>query len=290
MKYFFTALLTIIAFACNNPDEEANGLLNDTTAVSNAGDLPGDFPLLWSMLTQTDSGYIVFYPCDADNRRMELINEEGKEILYIGWGQDATEHQIDSIVKKGSWEWSIYALFGQESFRIDVKTIDPEIMITTWSWTWHESFSGGKQSNSMIMTPENMLEMFDTYKQPCSECWEPEMCTDYMEKHVGHTVKDLFSENAFISRLGNIFADSYSDIHTFFDPEDIIKLQEDRYICLSAKVEDHDEYDEIILVIDLEVNSITAAYAKDGQYLFALSEVEENQYPSPVYDWISERN
>lgn len=293
MKYFLFAIILFAFFSCNNQDTESLSEDSDLTTLSgqeNTENLPVDFPLVWSMLTQTDTGYVLFYPCDADDRRMEFRKEEGKDVLLIGWGQDATEHPVDSVVKEGRGAWSVYARFGENPFRIDVSVIDMEKMITSWSWNWIVSYDGKKESYNMIMAPDNLLDIFTVYRQPCSECWEPEMCTDYIEKHIGHTVEDLFLESAFVSRINNTFADEYSDILTLFNLDDKIKLQEDRYITLYAKHDNKDEFDELVLVIDIENNSITVAYAKNGHYLFALSEVEEKQYPSPVFDWISDRN
>lgn len=128
--------------------------------------LPSNFPKEWYMLTDTDSGYIVFNPCDAENRQFNIK----KDTLFSHTGHEVDKYKIELIKdnKKGEYLFMTSNVLSIES---DTQTfyfsfVDNESGIANWNY----EFLGITFDYLFVSAKDK--ESFTVVNQPYSECWE----------------------------------------------------------------------------------------------------------------------
>ncbi|MFH2142086.1 MAG: hypothetical protein ABIJ97_06675 [Bacteroidota bacterium] len=252
-------------------------------------ELLNSFSINWTQLTCTDTGYIVYHPCDAENNTIIIEKKENNYFLSYNWGQESTVHKINSIDKKAKNKYVITAEFGNESFEFIISFLDKDKTRATWEWSWKDAFDGTKKYFQKVFTPTNHLSEYSEYKQPCIECWEPANCIDFIAEFEKRKTYELFENIHFKSRIDETFLHPYPDLLKYFDQQKIIQKTDDQFFIFESKQDTASSFDEAIMVIDLDLNAITISFAKDNKCLLTMSEVEEKLYPNTITNWISER-
>jgi hypothetical protein len=149
-------------------------------------DLPVDFPKEWYKLAETDSGYVIFNPCDAENRNYLILNDT----LFVNGGHEVDKFLIDSIRRnqKDIYLFSTKNVLNNEIQPFYFTYVDYESGIANWKTTYQ---SVDFKTDFLFISNKDK-ENFITVNQPCVECWGDE-CED--------SEKTFFSVNAYFEIL-----------------------------------------------------------------------------------------
>ena len=165
MRNLLVILVMILAWACSksrqeNPDQTQS--FEDAVSVESIrlDDLKGE----WQELTEQEDGtYIIFHPCDADNRMVQVKSDT----LLIGWGQDASFALIRSF-------------YVDEAGRVVLSVIDQDDNTVRTYFIHREDNTGlianwflfGLDEPPVRMAHESILDQYKKVQQPCRECWD----------------------------------------------------------------------------------------------------------------------
>lgn len=123
-------------------------------------DLQGE----WQEITEQEDGtYIIFRPCDADNRLVQVKSDT----LLIGWGQDASFALIRSFYmdEAGRVVLSVHDQDENASKTYYMQWEDDTEPIASW-------FLYGLDEPPVRMAHESILSRYKVVQQPCRECWD----------------------------------------------------------------------------------------------------------------------
>lgn len=161
MRIQIPVFLCLILAGCSSGSNSATESfdITDSTEIQPASDftlasLAGE----WHMVTQMDNDWVLFYPCDADNK---FVQVKGDSII-IGWGQDATLGKIESWSKSNDY----LSLVVNDSYSTNTYRVQQtEDGLTQW-WLWEDA------EGPSYFIPASDKSNYPTIKQPCKECWE----------------------------------------------------------------------------------------------------------------------
>jgi hypothetical protein len=172
MKVLVVRSLRIICLIICMSCRQQQPVATDVPEALVAKPLSLAIPSTWIKLTEHGGKSVIFYPCDADNIRVELR----PDTLIIGWGQDAEQFFIESIDRVEVNQLSIKARseYEDEPHEFTVELLDDKNSQARWH-IWDDA------SSSELFTEEKVAVQYKEVKQPCRECWEDEQC-DEMEE------------------------------------------------------------------------------------------------------------
>lgn len=165
MRTQYLFLFVMLTSACSsprqeNPDQTQTSEENGSVESISLDDLKGE----WQELTEQEDGtFIIFRPCDADNRLVQVKSDT----LLIGWGQDASFALIRSF-------------YVDEAGRVVLSVHDQdENAAKTYYMQWEDDtepianwFLYGLDEPPVLMAHESILGRYKKIQQPCRECWD----------------------------------------------------------------------------------------------------------------------
>ncbi len=156
MKYLLYPIFPLLMFAsCSNG-----------VKYFDVGELPQD----WIALTETDSGMVIFNPCDHINEEIRLIETDSVTLLQHLEGHEATMGKIVHTYKTP-----------EDTIMLDVDWIDWD-KSAVYKFTWIDQSKGiaewvaiynNREYYSTMVIKEHEME-YPTVEQPCIECWGDE--------------------------------------------------------------------------------------------------------------------
>lgn len=184
MKHAFNFFLCITAMlvlfnACTSPASEDK--------LFDVAELTGE----WVALTESDSGMIVFNPCDAANMSMTIFKTDSTYLMEIEEGHEGMRAIISSAtVNKG------------DTVTLKVNVLDWEAQYTyQFKWTdkskglanWISIFGENSKYISTIVSGE-FADNYPVVEQPCEECWEEDDCAHWATDAAIKDIKRIFTE------------------------------------------------------------------------------------------------
>ncbi|NQY31299.1 MAG: hypothetical protein HRT69_17765 [Flavobacteriaceae bacterium] len=138
--------------------------------------LSNDFQKDWFMLTERDSGYTIFNPCDAENRRQQIVGDT----LIVHGGHEIDKYLITSIERnlKDIYLFSTVNILSNDDQPFYFSYVDYESGIGYWK-TIYEPVDFDKD---LLFISTKDSSNFKVINQPCVECWGEEC--DEIEKIV----------------------------------------------------------------------------------------------------------
>jgi hypothetical protein len=152
-------VLSLLICSCSPSGKDSNETSSES-ASSTLAQLEGE----WQRLTDWGNGQqVIFRPCDADNLMMQI----NSDTLMIGWGQDATTAIIRSFYTDEDGRVILTVTDLDEDARkvYAFQFEDAAGKLARW-WLY------GNDEESELFAHEDLLEQYNTYEQPCSECWD----------------------------------------------------------------------------------------------------------------------
>ncbi|MBD79621.1 MAG: hypothetical protein CL840_11945 [Crocinitomicaceae bacterium] len=157
MKFCGVVVVSILIFGCGEPVQ-----LNKFYKTN----LPEGFHRNWYKLTETDSGYIAYKPCDAANKSINLT--EGS--VTIDYGQEEVVFEVLNI---DSNRRGFYRFILETDHSLDTIvfcSVDDESGIATWK----ESFSSFDFDNDELYISDKNYFNFKEVIEPCATCYAEE--------------------------------------------------------------------------------------------------------------------
>lgn len=142
-------------------------------------------PEKWVMLTETDSGLVIYNSCSAGNRLLSLIDNNGdNELLLHGLQEDflfevINTHELEEeILVETKWKNSDKNQF------FKFKWVDAKNGLGIWE----TQFFNNQTTQIKFVTFDRQLD-FPIIDQPCKECWDDEC--DYLPIEI---IKRIFNK------------------------------------------------------------------------------------------------
>ncbi len=128
-----------------------------------------DFPNQWVMLTPTDSGQVIFNPCDAENPQLQFLEEDGYMYLHEILGQEAEGYTVEEAVQTstGEMRFSVTSTLSGAHQTIVFNYTNKDQLVGRWSGISHSEYEFVAATN---------IKTFHAIDQPCKECWGEEGC------------------------------------------------------------------------------------------------------------------
>lgn len=292
LNYISIFLLIILNYSCENSQDEE--IIDDISEYPDSvqadfisiPEFLTDFSNKWTQLLYTDTAYILFHPCDARISTIEIVNKSGKYYIILNWDFDSTIHLINYIIKKEN-KYFINSDFGEYHFDFTVTFFDKNQNHALWEWSWKTAFNGSDQTFSKVFAPDNALNEYSQYTQPCIECYEIQNCSDYLKDFEKRKTFELIENEFFNKRIHELISSGFPYFLDYFDREEIISKTNDRYFLFDSKPDTSILYRNVYMIIDLEDNVITLAYKKKDKSIEMISETEKKLLPEFVTEWIS---
>lgn len=174
MKEFIAIIFLSLLIGCQSKDYDK---FEDISLSDN-------FQKDWYMLTERDSGYTIMNPCDAENRRQQII---GDTMIVYG-GHELDKYLITSIKKnlRDKYLFSTINLLGNDIQSFYFSYVDYESGIGYWKTTKEPV----NLKKDLLFISAKDTSNFKVTNQPCVECWGEEC--DEIEKIVFDS-KEIFN-------------------------------------------------------------------------------------------------
>ena len=141
----------------------------------------GAFPHKWVALTKRGGEYVIFTPCNADNRELFLNNDHGKYRLSENMGEDGIEYDILEFKQANETKVEIKVRVPQNK-KEQVFTCDYDPKKGTAEWKWKYEF-GKAKNTEMLFVDASRVAQYKTVTQPCKECYSAAECAE-MDKNM----------------------------------------------------------------------------------------------------------
>lgn len=155
MKFFYLSIILLIFFSnCKNEQSKHNNV----TSIHNPNDEIEFDNNLYNLLTINRNDTIIFNPCDANNKTIEVINDT----IIVDYGQEIIKYYI---VKKNKTSNSTKYKLRNFSEKIVFEEQIINQNLSYWIFE-NDKYLFSKKTNR-----------YKTLNQPCKECWGDE-CDD----------------------------------------------------------------------------------------------------------------
>lgn len=129
-------------------------------------------PKTWEMLTEEQGELIIYTPCDAENKMVQIyFGESGQFVLSLSYGQEAEEYVITGASVDDD------SKAGQEvTWTLDLESPGGEHIVAQAKYNEEEGQGHwenlGPLFDNLPMVSGEQSMWYPLVEQPCMECWE----------------------------------------------------------------------------------------------------------------------
>lgn len=127
--------------------------------------IDADLQQKWHKLTLTDSGYVIFNPCDRENETFRISNDT----IFISYGHEVEYFFINYVKRnvKNVYQFAVRSYYSGKTIFFYFSYVDTDRGIAFWK---NNDKPVNYETDDLYISDKNKNN-FDIVNQPCKECW-----------------------------------------------------------------------------------------------------------------------